>query len=168
MDERREEEELELGVVVGAYQGTEVASHTADLVFEDLVVEAGLELALARGRGGDVHGGLATAEDDEVLLVGDAGAVERGVGGVRLQDLEVAGGDQPGRLVLGGRDEVGVVGGPLQVRDGLVQLVDGDVEVLLAGLCCRERELVGQSINFFFLSFFFSWAPSIGGRRHRS
>jgi hypothetical protein len=39
------------------------------------VVEAGLELALSRGGSGDVHGGLATTEDDEVLLGGDGGAV---------------------------------------------------------------------------------------------
>ena len=111
-----------------------MAPDTADLVLEDLVVEAGLELALAGAGGGDVHGGLAAAEDDEVLLRGDAGAVERGVGGVGLEQLEVAGGHEAGGLVLGGGDEVGAVGGPLQVGHGLVEFVDGDVEVLLAGL----------------------------------
>ena len=116
------------------YQGTEMATDTADLLLEDLVVEPGLELTLSRGGGGDVHGGLAAAEDDVVLLGGDAGAVERGVGGVGLEQLEVAGGHEAGGLVLGGGDEVGPVGRPLQVGHLLVKLVDGDVEVLLAGL----------------------------------
>ena len=123
------------------YQGSEVAPHAADLVLEDLVVEAGLELALASAGGGDVHGGLATAENDVVLLGSDTGAVERGVGGVGLQELEVAGGHEAGGLILGGGDEVSPVGRPLQVGDLLVQFVDGDVEVLLAGLETEtERE----------------------------
>lgn len=75
-------------------EGAEVAPHAADLVLEDLVVEAGLELALSRGGSGDVHGGLATAEDDEVLLGGDGGAVEGGIGCVGLDDGEVAGRDE--------------------------------------------------------------------------
>lgn len=73
---------------------TEVAADTADLVLEDLVVEAGLEFTLARGGRGDLHGGLTTAEDDVVLLGGDGGSVERGVGGVGFEDREVAGGHE--------------------------------------------------------------------------
>ena len=117
-----------------------MAPHAADLVLEDLVVEAGLELALASAGGSDVHGGLATAEDDVVLLGGDAGAVERGVGGVGLKELEITGGHEAGGLVLRGGDEVGPVGRPLQVGHLLVKLVDGDVEVLLAGLWGEGRE----------------------------
>jgi hypothetical protein len=71
-----------------------VAADTANLVFKDLVVEPRLEFTLARGRGGDVHGGLATAEYDKVLLGGDGGAVEGGVGCVGLENLEVLGGDE--------------------------------------------------------------------------
>lgn len=111
-----------------------MAPDAADLVLEDLVVEAGLELALARGRGGDVHGGLAAAEDDVVLLGGDAGAVERRVGRVGLEDLEVPRRHKTRRLVLRRRNEVRVVHRPLQVRHRLVELVHGDVEVLLASL----------------------------------
>jgi len=57
------------------------------------VVEAGFEFALARGGGGDVHGCLAAAEDDEGLFGRDGGGVEGGVGGVGFYDVEVAGGD---------------------------------------------------------------------------
>lgn len=87
---------------MSTHQRTEVAADPADLVLEDLVVEARLEFTLARGGGGDVHGGLATAEDDKVLLAGDAGAVERGVGGVGLHDLKVLGGDELGARVSRG------------------------------------------------------------------
>lgn len=111
-----------------------MAAHATDLVLEDLVVEARLELALAGGGGGDVHGGLAAAQDHVVLLRGDACAVERGVGGVRLQELEVAGGYQARGLVLGGGDEVGAVRRPLQVGYLHVELVDGDVVELFSGL----------------------------------
>lgn len=65
-------------------EGTKVAADTADLVLKDLVVEAGFELALAGRSGGDVHGGLATAENDKVLLASDGGAVDGGIGGVVL------------------------------------------------------------------------------------
>lgn len=71
---------------------TEVATHTADLVFKDLVVEAGFEFTLTRGGGCDFHGGLATAEDHVVLFRGDGGCVEGGVGGEGFEDGEVAGG----------------------------------------------------------------------------
>ena len=60
----------------------EMPLNAPDLVLEDLVVEAGFEFALAGGGGGDVHGGLAAAEDDEGLLRGDGGGVEGGVGRV--------------------------------------------------------------------------------------
>lgn len=72
-------------------EGTKVTTDTANLVLEDLVVEAGLELALASGGGGDIHGSLTTTEDDKVLLGGNDGAVEGGVARVGLEDLEVAG-----------------------------------------------------------------------------
>ena len=63
-------------------QRAEMALDAADLVLEDLVVEAGFEFALPAGGGGDVHGGLAAAEDDEGFLGGDGRGVEGGVGGV--------------------------------------------------------------------------------------
>jgi hypothetical protein len=56
-----------------------VATDTANLLLEDLVVETRLELTLA-GRGpGDIHGGLTTTEDDVLLLRRDGGAVEGSV-----------------------------------------------------------------------------------------
>jgi hypothetical protein len=68
-----------------------VATDTADLVFENLVVEAGLELTLT-GRGGcDIHSGLTTTEDNVVLLRGNGSRVEGGIGDVGLEDSEVAG-----------------------------------------------------------------------------
>ena len=68
--------------------------HAADFVFEDFVVEAGFELALPAGGGGDVHGCLAAAEDDEGFLGRDGGGVEGGVGRVGFQRGEVAGRDE--------------------------------------------------------------------------
>ncbi len=75
-------------------QRTEVTAHTADLVLEDLVVESGLELSLPSRRGGDVHGGLATSENDEIFLGGDGGAVERCIGRVGLENLKILGADE--------------------------------------------------------------------------
>ena len=78
----------------------EVAAHAAHLLLEDLVVEARLELALARRRARHVHGGLAAAEDHEVLLHRDGGAVHGRVGGVGLEDFEVAGRDELGCMLV--------------------------------------------------------------------
>lgn len=116
------------------YQRTEVTTHTADLLLKDLVVEPRLELTLTGGGGSDVHSGLTTTEDDEVLLGGDGGAVERGVGGVGLEQLEVAGGDELRGLVLGGGNEVGAVLAPLQVGDLGAEVVRGDLVDHVAGL----------------------------------
>ena len=63
-------------------QRAEMTLHAADLVFEYFVVEAGFEFALPGRGGGDVHGGLAAAQDHKGLFGGDGGGVERGVGGV--------------------------------------------------------------------------------------
>lgn len=75
-------------------QRAEMPLDATDLVLEHLVVEAGFELALPRRGGGDVHGGLAAAEDHEGFFGGDGGGVEGGVGGVGFQGGEVAGGDE--------------------------------------------------------------------------
>lgn len=82
---------LACGVSSDGVEGTEMASHTANLVFEHLVVETGLELTLTGRGSGNIHGGLTTTEDDEVLLGGNGGAIEGCVGYVGLKDLEVAG-----------------------------------------------------------------------------
>ena len=75
-------------------EGTEVTTHTANLVLEDLVVETGLELTLAGGGGGNIHGGLTTSQDDEVLLRGNGSAVQRSVGNVGLDDGKILGRDE--------------------------------------------------------------------------
>ncbi|KND88935.1 hypothetical protein TOPH_06453 [Tolypocladium ophioglossoides CBS 100239] len=116
------------GVGGDGVEGTEVAADTADLVLEDLVVEAGLEFTLTGGGSGDVHSGLAAAEDDKVLLRGDASAVEGRVGWVVFQDPYLRG------LVLARGDEVGAVSGPLEVKDGHVEFVNGHVVQHVAGL----------------------------------
>lgn len=73
-----------------------MATDTADLLLEDLVVETGLELTLT-GRGpGDIHGSLTTTENDEILLRRDGGAVQGGISDVSLENLEVLGGDELG------------------------------------------------------------------------
>lgn len=51
----------------------EMALDTANFILEDAVVEARFELALARAGGGNVRGGLTTAEDDEVFFRRDGG-----------------------------------------------------------------------------------------------
>jgi hypothetical protein len=78
------------GVHVDGVEGTEVTTDTANLVFEDLVVEAGLELTLT-GRGCcDIHSGLTTTQNNVVLLGGNRSRVEGGIGDVGLEDGEVA------------------------------------------------------------------------------
>jgi hypothetical protein len=71
-----------------------VAAHTADLVLEDFVVEAGLKLSLPGAGGRDVASVLTTAEADKVLLGQDGGAVEGRVGDVRLEHVELRGRDE--------------------------------------------------------------------------
>lgn len=113
---------------------SEVATHTADLLLKDLVVETRLELSLACRGGGDVHGGLSSSEDDKVLLWCDGCRVEWGIGDVGLHDLEVGGIDNLGGAVLGGSDAVGAIWGPLDICDLLSLLVNHDVVKLLSGL----------------------------------
>jgi hypothetical protein len=104
-------------------EGSEVATDATNLLGEDLVVETGLEFTLA-GRGGcDIHGGLATTEDNVVFYGGNGSAVEGCVGNVCLEDGKLFGVDELERLasvlqqlkggtlylcglVLGGSDEV--------------------------------------------------------------
>lgn len=85
---------LAVGVDGDGVEGTEMTSDTADLVLEDLVVETGFEFTLSGRSSGDIHGGLTTTKDNKVLLGGDGGAVEGGIGGVGLQDGEIAGGNE--------------------------------------------------------------------------
>lgn len=70
---------------------TEVTSDTANLLFEDLVVETGFELSLTGAGCGDIHGGLTTSDDNVVLDGCDGGRVEGGIGDVCLHDLECLG-----------------------------------------------------------------------------
>lgn len=74
----------------------EMPTDAADLLLEDLVVEARLELSLARRGRRDVHGRLATAEDDKVFLWRDGGGVQGRVSYEGLHDLEVGGVDNLG------------------------------------------------------------------------
>lgn len=91
---------LASGVGGDGVEGTEVASDTANLVLEDAVVEASLELTLTGRGAGDIHGGLTTTEDDKVLLGGDGSAVEGCVARVVFQDGEVLGGDELWREIF--------------------------------------------------------------------
>ena len=68
-----------------------MALHSPDLVFEDFVVEPRFEFPLARRRGGDVHGCLTAAEDDEGFLRRQRGGVQGRVRGVGLEELEIPG-----------------------------------------------------------------------------
>lgn len=79
-----------LRVYSNRVQRTEMAPHAADLVLEDFVVDAGLELALAGRRRGHVHGRLAAAEDDKGFDGRDGGAVEGRVADVGFEHFEGA------------------------------------------------------------------------------
>jgi hypothetical protein len=68
-------------------EGTKVTTYTANLLHEDLMIEAGFELSLAGGCGGDVHGSLSSTEDNVVFYWGDGSAVEGCVGDVGFQDI---------------------------------------------------------------------------------
>ena len=94
-----------------------MALDPANLILEDLVIEARLEFALPAARLGDVHGGLPAPQHDERFLGRQGGRVEGGLGGVLFQRGEVAGGEELGEFVLGGGDEVGSVRGHLDVLD---------------------------------------------------
>lgn len=115
-------------------QRTKVATDSTNLLFENLVVETRFEFTLSGVGSGDIHSSLSSAEDDEVLVGRDGGAVKRGVGYVGLEDFEVGGVDELGGLVFRGGDEVGSVGGPLEVGYLQVWLVDLDVVELFSGL----------------------------------
>lgn len=122
-------------------QRAEVASYAPDLLLENLVVESRLELSLSCRSSRDIHGCLATAEDHVVLrLRRDSGAVERGIGDIRLEHLERAGVVQLGGLVLRGSDEVRPVRGPLEVGDLHAVVVAEDIVEQLAGLGVPLRD----------------------------
>jgi hypothetical protein len=81
------------GVYGDVVERSEVTSHSANLLFEDLVVESGFEFTLAGRCGGDIHGGLTTTEDDEILLCRHRSRVKWGIGNVGLEYLEITGVD---------------------------------------------------------------------------
>lgn len=70
-------------------QGTEMATNTANLLHEDLVVETCLELSLTGRGGGDVHGCLSATEDNVIFHRCDRSAVQGGVRNITLQDAEI-------------------------------------------------------------------------------
>jgi hypothetical protein len=77
-----------LGVHSDIVQRPEVTPHTANLLLEDFVIKPCLELSLSCAGRCDVHGSLTTTENNVVLDGRDCGAVERGIGGVGLENLE--------------------------------------------------------------------------------
>jgi hypothetical protein len=93
-----------LGMYGDVVEGTEVTTDTANLLHEDLVVEARFELSLAGRGGGDVHGGLSSSKDNVVFDGGDGGAVEGRVGDVGLQNVELLNVDELGTVSIGGED----------------------------------------------------------------
>lgn len=117
-----------------------MATHTTDLLFEDLVVKSRLEFTLSRRSGGDIHGGLTTTEDDKVFLGRDSSAVQRRVCRVGLEHFEVARRDELGGLVLAGGDEVGPVGRPLEVGNLAAELVGRDAVDDVAVLAVELRD----------------------------
>lgn len=86
---------------------------------------------------------MTTTEDNVVLLWGDRGGVEWGIGDVGLHDFEGGGVDDLGAAVLGSGDAVCAVCGPLEIGDLLAGLVDLCVVDLLSGLA----ELSVQSLE---------------------
>lgn len=82
------------GVNIDGVERTKVTTDTANLVFENLVVETGLEFTLASGGSCDIHGGLTTTQNHVFLLGSDGGGVEGSIGGVGLEDVEIASGQK--------------------------------------------------------------------------
>jgi hypothetical protein len=76
-----------LGMYGDVVEGTEVTTDTANLLHEDLVVEARFELSLAGRGGSNVHGSLSSSKDNVVFDGGDGGAVKRRVGDVGFKDV---------------------------------------------------------------------------------
>ena len=75
-------------------EGTEVATDTANLVFEDLVVETSLEFTLTSGGSSDIHSSLTTTKNHVFLLRRNSSAVEGSVGNIGLKDGEVTAGNE--------------------------------------------------------------------------
>lgn len=71
-------------------QRTKMASHATNLVFKNLVVEPSLEFALPSRCCGNVHCGLTTAKNDEVLFRSYGGRDDRRISGVGLEDGEIS------------------------------------------------------------------------------
>ena len=115
-------------------QRSKVTTDSTDLLFENFVVETRFEFTLSGVGGGNVHGGLSSSENDEVLVGCDGGAVKRGVGYVSLHDLEVSGVDELCGLILRGGDEVCTVWGPLEVGNLQIDFVNLNIVELFSGL----------------------------------
>lgn len=84
-----------------------MTTDTANLVLEDLVVEASLELTLTGAGGGDIGSSLTTTQNDKVLLAGQSSTVQGGIGDVGLQNTQVLGGDE---LYMGKRKKLATCG----------------------------------------------------------
>jgi hypothetical protein len=78
-----------LGMYGNVVEGTEVTTDTANLLHEDLVVEARFEFSLASRSGGDVHGSLSSTKDNVVFYGSDGGAVEGCIGDIGFQDVQL-------------------------------------------------------------------------------
>lgn len=124
-----------------------MTTDTANLLLKNLVVEPRLELSLPGRSGRDVHGGLSTTQNNKLLLRRNSSAVEGCVGVVCLENLEVAGRDQLGGLVLASSDEVGPLRTPLQVGDLAAELVDRQVEdkIAVLAIVLRDRAVLVAS-----------------------
>lgn len=129
---------LALGMDRDRVERSEVTSHTANLLLEDHVVDAGFKATLASSSRGDIHGRLPTSENHKRLGGMDCARVERRVCDECLHRLETARGVDLGRLVLGRRNEVGPVRAPLKVGNGLGVHARHAVD-LLASLCVPLR-----------------------------
>jgi hypothetical protein len=131
------------GVDIDSVQRTKVTLHSADFFADNGVPETSLELSLAGGGCGDIHGGLTTTENHEALLWCDACSVEGSIGDVGFEDSEVTRGDELriisacgegldwsayfSGLVLGRSDEAEPIGGHLEIGNCGVELMDLDV-----------------------------------------
>ncbi len=130
-----------------------MASDSSDFLFEDLVVESSLEFTLSATGSGDIHRGLSTTENDEILFGSNCGTVQGSIGDVGLHDFKVSRVDELCRksvrigidhilmvaIYLGGlvfrrSDEVCAVWRPLKVSHLHVCLVNWNIIQLLAGL----------------------------------
>jgi len=81
---------LAVRIYCNSVKWSEVSSHTANFLLENLVVEAGFEFPLARRSCGDVHCCLTTSKNNKVLFRSDGSTVKWSIGYIGFHDFKIS------------------------------------------------------------------------------